>query len=142
MNSNRSSYGSYQQQRYGGSTSPTMKNPSAHFEKGTEFNDRDRLNDMLATEKWLTDGFNVFVRETSHQELYNDVLHVLTETHHACRDVFNLMFEKGWYSLHPEQPSHIADHYQKFSGYESQFPSHGTGSYQYLSGVGQHPRDY
>lgn len=142
MNNNRSSYGGYQQQRYGGSSSPTIKNPSTHFAKGTEFNDRDHLNDMLATEKWLTDGFNVFVRETSHQDLYNDVLHILNETHHACRDVFNLMFEKGWYSLHPEQPSHIADHYQKFSGYQSQFPSQGTGSYQYPSGFGQHPRDY
>ena len=131
MNNNRGSYSSYQQQRYGGSTSPsapTIKNPSAHFDKGTEFNDRDRLNDMLATEKWLTDGFNVFV------------LHVLTETHHACRDVFNLMFEKGWYSLHPENPSHIADHYQKFSGYESQFPTQGSGTYQ--TGAMYPPRDY
>ena len=143
MNNNRSSYGSYQQQRYGGSTSPsspTIKNPSAPFDKGTEFNDRDRLNDMLATEKWLTDGFNVFVRETSHQDLYNDVLHVLNDTHHACRDVFTLMFEKGWYSLHPEKPSHIADHYQKFSGYESQFPTQGSGTYQ--TGVMHPPRDF
>ena len=111
MNSNRGSYGSYQQ-HYSGSSSPTIKNPSAPFEKGPEFNDRDRLNDLLATEKWLTDGFNVFVRETSHRDPYNDVLHILNETHHACRDVFNLMFEKGWYSLHPEQPSHVEEHYQ------------------------------
>jgi len=142
MNTNRGSYGGYQQQRYGGSTSPTIKNPSTHFDQGTQFNDRDRLNDMLATEKWLTDGYNVFAREASHQNLFNDVLHVLNETHHACRDLFNLMFEKGWYSLHPEQSSNIADHYQKFSSYQSQFPSHSTGSYPYFSGVGQHPRDY
>ncbi|MCK9524464.1 MAG: spore coat protein [Limnochordia bacterium] len=142
MNNNRGSYGSYQQ-GYGGSSSPTIKNPSTQFEKGPEFNDRDRLNDLLATEKWLTDGFNVFVRETSHQDLYNDVLHILNETHHACRDVFNLMFEKGWYSVHPEQPSHIADHYQKYSGHQNQFPSQSTSSYnQYQTGVGQHPRDY
>ena len=141
MNNNRGSYGNYQPS-YGSSTN-TIKNPSTPFEKGTEFNDRDRLNDMLATEKWLTDGFNVFVRETSHQDLYNDVLHILNETHRACRDVYNLMFEKGWYSLHPEQPSHIADHYQKFSGYQSQFPTQSTSSYnQYPPGVGEHPRDY
>lgn len=91
------SYGNYQQ-RYGGSSTPTVKNPSTSFNKGPEFNDRDRLNDMLATEKWLTDGFNVFVRETSHKDLYNDILHVLNDTHHAARDVFNLMFEKGWYT--------------------------------------------
>ncbi|HBG02804.1 MAG TPA: hypothetical protein DDW87_14775 [Firmicutes bacterium] len=139
MNSNRGSYGSYQQQ-YSGSTNPTIKNPSAQFEKGPEFNDRDRLNDMLATEKYLTDGFNAFVREASHKNLFDDVLQILNETHHAARDVFDLMFQKGWYSLHPEQPSHIAQHYQKFSGYESQFPTQSQGFYQ--SGNMYQPRDY
>jgi len=141
MNNNRGSYGSYQPS-YGGSPTSTIKNPSTQVPKGTELNDRDRLNDMLATEKWLTDGFNVFVRETSHQQLYHDVLQILNETHHACRDVFNLMFEKGWYSLHPEQPSHVADHYQKFSGYQSQFPNQNQSSYNQYQGVGQHPRDF
>src|SRR5690606_30250055 len=114
--------------------------PSAQFEKGPEFSDRDRLNDMLATEKYLTDGFNVFVREASHKNLFDDVLQILNETHHAARDVFNLMFQKGWYSLHPEQPSHMAQHYQKFSGYESQFPTQNQGSYQ--SGSMYQTRDY
>lgn len=140
MNNNSGSYGNYQQ-RYGGSTPPTVKNPSTNFKKGPEFNDRDRLNDMLATEKWLTDGFNTFVRETSHQDLYNDILHVLNETHHAARDVFNLMFEKGWYTLHPEQPSHIAKHHQKFSQYESQFPNPAQTQTQFGSSV-YHPVDY
>ncbi len=141
MNNNRSSYGSYQQ-RYSGSASPTIKNPSAHFEKGPVFNDRDRLNDMLATEKWLTDGFNVFVREASHQDLYDDILHILNETHYAARDIFNLMFEKGWYSLHPEQQSHISEHHQKFSGYQNQFATQNQNQTQYQSGTMYQPRDY
>lgn len=129
-------YGNYQQ-RYGGPE--TIKNPPTQVKKGPEFNDRDRLNDMLATEKWLTDGFNVFVRETSHQTLFNDILHILNETHHAARDLFNLMFEKGWYSLHPEQPSQVAKEHQKFQGYESQFPRQG----QYQGGMfHQQPRDF
>ena len=139
MNNQRGSYGTYQQP-YAGSTNPTIKNPSAQFEKGPEFSDRDRLNDMLATEKYLTDGFNVFVREASHKNLFDDVLQILNETHHAARDVFNLMFQKGWYSLHPEQPSHMSQHYQKFSGYESQFPTQNQGSYQ--SGSMYQTRDY
>ena len=121
MSSHTRSYGNYGQ-RFEGSTSPTIKNPSTQVQQNTQFNDRDRLNDMLATEKWLTDGFNVFAREASHQTLHNDVMHILNETHQAARDVFNLMFEKGWYSLHPEQPSQVSKEYQKFQGYESQFP--------------------
>lgn len=144
MNSHNTSYGNYQQ-RYGGSETTTIKNPPTQVKKGPEFNDRDRLNDMLATEKWLTDGFNVFVRETSHQTLFNDILHILNETHHAARDIFNLMFEKGWYTIHAEQPSQISKEHQKFQGYESQLPSqasHGQGQGQFYSGGTYQPRDY
>lgn len=137
MHNQSGSYGNYQQ-RYGGSNNSTIKNPTTQFQKGTEMNDRDRINDILATEKWLTDGFNVFVRETSHQSLFNDVLHILNETHHAARDVFNLMFEKGWYSLHPEQPSQVSKHHQKFAGYENQIPTQG----QYSGSNVFHPLDY
>lgn len=143
MNNHTGSYSNYQQ-RYNAPTSPTVKNPSANFQKGQQFNDRDRLNDMLSTEKWLTDGYNVFVRETSHQDLYRDILGILTQTHHAARDLFNLMFEKGWYSLHPEQPSQIAKHHQKFESYQSQFPSQGQTQTQTQTHFGSttYPLDY
>ena len=137
MNSQRP-YGGYQQ-RFEGSTDPTIKNPSTQVPQNVQFNDRDRLNDMLATEKGLTDGFNVFAREASHQALHSDIMHILNETHRAARDVFNLMFEKGWYSLHPEQPTQIAKEYQKFQGYESQLPRQRT---TYESGGMYQPRDY
>ena len=140
MNNRSGSYGGYQQP-YQGSTNPTIKNPSSPFEKGQEFSDRDRLNDILATEKYLTDGFNVFVREASHQDLFQDVLYILNETHHACRNVFNLMFEKGWYSLHPEQPSQIAKEHRKFAGYENQFPTQSQTQSHY-GGGSSYFRDY
>lgn len=142
MHNQGGSYGDYQQ-RYTGSSSPTtVKNPSTQVHKGTELNDRDRLNDMLSTEKYLANGFNTFVTETSNQNLYNDVLHILNETHHAGRNIFNLMFEKGWYSLKQEQPQQIAKEHQKFSGYESQFAGHNHNQGQYTSGQDYYPRDY
>jgi len=112
-------------QNYPGAQAPSIKNPqptAAQQPKTPALNDRDRLNDMLLTEKYLTDGFNVFAREASHQSLHRDVMHVLNQTHQAARDLFNLMFEKGWYTLDAEQPSHIAQQQQKFTGYQSQFP--------------------
>lgn len=132
-------YAGYQN-RYDGTTNKqqSIKNPTTQFHKGVEMSDRDRLNDMLSTEKWLTDGYNVFVRETSFQSLYNDILRLLNETHHAARDIFNLMFEKGWYTLHPEQPSQIAKSYQRFVGYENQFPT----QQQQTQTTIFHPLDY
>lgn len=111
-------------QSYPGAQAPTIKNPQAsgmQQPKTPAMNDRDRLNDMLLTEKYLTDGLNVFVREASHQALHRDVMQILNETHQAARDLFNLMYDKGWYTLQAEEPTHVAQQQQKFSNYQNQF---------------------
>lgn len=90
--------------------------------KGPEMNDRDILNDALATCKYLTDSLNVAVREASHQELYQDMLAILNETHQSAREMFNLMFEKGWYKLEAEEQQKLQQAHQQFAGYSTQFP--------------------
>jgi len=107
------------------SSNQKIANPESaagSMEKGPELNDRDRLNDILATEKYLTDSFNVAVREASHDQLFQDVLQVLQETHQAGRDIYNLMFQKGWYTLEAEQQTQIDQTRQQFQAYSSQFP--------------------
>ncbi len=90
--------------------------------KGPEMNERDFLNDILATEKYLTDNFNIFAREASHQKLHQDVLTMLSETHAAARNLFNLMFEKGWYKLTAAQQQDIQQASQQFQNYQTQQP--------------------
>lgn len=90
--------------------------------KTPEMNDRDFINDGLSTCKYLTDSLNIAVREASHQHLYKDMLQILNETHDSCRQLFNLMFQLGWYKLEGEQQQKIDQAYQQFSGYSSQFP--------------------
>lgn len=102
-----------------------IKNPKPANEpkvKGPQMNDRDYLNDILATEKYLTDSFNVAVREASHDALYQDMMTILNETHQAQRQAFNLMFQKGWYKLEAEQQKKLDQTYQQFSNYSTQFP--------------------
>jgi spore coat protein CotF len=90
--------------------------------KGPQMNDRDRLNDVLSMEKYLTDSFNIAVREASHDALYQDILTVLNETHACAREMFTLMFQKGWYKLEAEDPQAVSQAYQQFSNYSTQFP--------------------
>lgn len=102
-----------------------IKNPKPTYEsqvKGPQMNERDRLNDILATEKYLTDSFNVSAREASHDLLHRDIMTILTETHQCARDIYNLMFQKGWYKLEVEEQQTLNQSYQQFSGYSSQFP--------------------
>ena len=37
-------------------------------------NERDFTNDLLSTEKYMTDSYSTFLNEASHQALYQDVL--------------------------------------------------------------------
>lgn len=113
-----------QGQQYGQQTTTIKNQQSGQVPrvKGPEFNDRDRLNDMLATEKYLTDNFNVFAREASHSSLHGDVMQILNQTHEETRDLFNLMFQKGWYTMETESPKQINQTQQQFSNYQTQFP--------------------
>lgn len=90
--------------------------------KGPQFGDRDIVNDQLSSLKHLTENYNVFAREASHRTLHNDVLSILTETHTQTRDLFNIMFRKGWYQLEPEQPQKLQQTHQQFVNNQTQFP--------------------
>ncbi len=124
----RANYQQPQQQNYQQQMQQGMqiKNPQTGQlpkVKGTEMNDRDRLNDMLATEKYLTDGYNVFARETSFSNLHQDVTEILSKTHQEVRNLFTFMFNQGWYKLQAEEAKQIAETQQQFSNYQSQFAS-------------------
>ncbi len=103
-----------------------IKNPEKNIVHSPEMNDRDYLNDILATEKYLTDGFNTFAREASHTELHNDVMTVLNDTHDCTRDLFNLMFKDGFYSFQGASGQEVQQAQQKFSKYLSQQDPYGT----------------
>lgn len=103
----------------------TIQNPKPPGEpqvKGPEMNDRDRINDILALEKYLTDSFNVSAREASHPALHQDIMTILNETHQCQYELFEVMFRNGYYKLEAAQQTELDQAYQQFSGYSSQFP--------------------
>lgn len=115
-----------QQNMQGGRQNQNMiKNPQSHLVpevKSARINDRDTLNFALSQEKYITDNLNIFAREASHRQLHNDVMRIFNETHAMTRELFDLMFRKGWYTLEAEQPQKLAQTYQQFSQYSTQFP--------------------
>ncbi|MGJ7918928.1 spore coat protein [Neobacillus sp. LXY-4] len=90
--------------------------------KSPDMNDRDFINDGLSTCKYITDSLNIAVREASHIDLHADILQILTETHEGARDLYNLMFQNGWYKLEAAEQQKIDQAFQQFNGYSSQFP--------------------
>ncbi|MCM3439998.1 MULTISPECIES: spore coat protein [Bacillaceae] len=84
-------------------------------QQGPQMNDRDFANDLLATEKYLTTAYSTALNEASHQNLYQDLQTILTETQQAQRDLYNFMFQNGWYTLEAADTQKLQQSYQKFS---------------------------
>jgi spore coat protein CotF len=90
--------------------------------KTPEMNDRDYINEILATEKYLANGYNTAVNEASNEQLYQIQLKHLTQLHQAQRDLFNLMHQQGWYKIEAAPSNQISQKAQQFANYRTQFP--------------------
>jgi spore coat protein CotF len=99
-----------------------IQNPAVQIQKTPEMNDRDFTNDMLATEKYMTWAYSTALNEVSHSSLYQDILAVFNETHDAQRELFELMFRKGWYGFEAANQQKLQQSYNQFQGYSNQFP--------------------
>lgn len=101
-----------------------VQNPETQIEKTPNLNDRDILNDLLATEKYMTDGYSTALNEASNQALYDNIFQIFTETQNQHRHLFNLMFKHGWYSLDRAEQQQINQAVNQFTDYKNQFPLH------------------
>lgn len=101
-----------------------IQNPETQVPKTPQMSDRDFINDILTTEKYMTSSYTTALNEASHQALYDDIQKICNETHLCQRDLFNLMFKKGWYSFDAESQQTLTQSHEQFTGYKNQFPSH------------------
>lgn len=90
--------------------------------KGPEMNDRDRMNDMLTQEKYLTQGYNTGLNEMQNPRLRQTIWNILNETHQMQFQIFDQMWQKGWYKIKAADQQEIGQAYQQFNGYKTQFP--------------------
>ena len=103
-----------------------VQNPETQVPKTPQMNERDFLNDMLTTEKYMTSAYSVYLHEASNQPLYQEMMNIFTETQNCQRELYNLMFKKGWYKLEAADPQKLQQMYQQFQGYTNQLPYQGT----------------
>lgn len=104
-----------------------IKNPSTQAPETPQMNDRDFVNDCLMTEKYLTTAYSVALHEMSHDALFQDVMSIYQETENCQRNLYDLMFRKGWYSVESESQQKVQQAYQKYSQYATnQFPHNNT----------------
>lgn len=91
--------------------------------KGPEMNDRDWVNDILSYAKYLTYGYNTGLNEAQNPQLHQTVQTILNDVHQSQYELFDMMFQKGWYKMKAADQQEISQAYTQFNGYKTQFPS-------------------
>lgn len=84
-----------------------IENPKVEVPETIEMNDRDYINDILETEKNMSDNLSIALNEASNNTLYEEIFSIFTETKNSQRELYNMMFKKGWYSLEKAEENKI-----------------------------------
>ena len=87
-------------------------NPKTEVPKGIALNDKDYMNSLLSTLKEMVKGYALVLTEASNENLYNQYKVMFDEYAKLQREVFEIMFRKGWYSLEAAEGQKIATKYQ------------------------------
>ncbi|MRH44691.1 spore coat protein [Aquibacillus halophilus] len=101
-----------------------VQNPETQVPKTPQMNDKDFVNDILTTEKYMTDSYSTALNEASNQAIYQDLSTIFQETQDCQRNLYNLMFKNGWYSVEAADQQKVQQAYQQFTGYTNQLPQH------------------
>ena len=66
---------------------------------GKSLNDKDYLNCLLSTLKEMVKNYSVALTEASNENLYNTYKEMFDKYSSLQREVYEVMFSKGWYCL-------------------------------------------
>jgi hypothetical protein len=98
------------------------RSPILPKEKDPSFNLRDRLNDVLAGEKYIMEGYRIGSNELIDDQLYNLAMSNLDQIKQGHRNMLTQMFDLGEYQADMATPSQITDTYDVFNNYKVQLP--------------------
>ncbi len=90
-----------------------VENKKTPTSKLKSMNDSDILNDILSSEKSMSNNYSYAIDEMSNKTLFKKVLDIFKDTKNAARVVFELSFRKGWYSLEKAEKNKITQAYDK-----------------------------
>lgn len=96
-----------------------ISNPKVEVPDTTQMNDKDYITTILTLEKAMVKDYAVALTEASNNELYSDFLDMFNDVSELQREVYNLMFKRGWYQLEVAESSKIE---QKIDSLSKELP--------------------
>lgn len=89
-----------------------IKNVKVEVPSGVSMNDKDYMNSILSCLKEMVKNYAVSLTEASNEELYNKYKEVFLRYSELQREVYEVMFKKGWYVLEKAEDIKINEKYQ------------------------------
>lgn len=89
-----------------------IKNSKVETPTGMSLNDKDYISSLLSTLKQLVKNYAVSLTEASCEELYEQYKEMFDTYSSLQREVYELMFRKGWYVLEQADANKISSKYQ------------------------------
>lgn len=84
-----------------------VQNPKTEVPANSNMNDRDFLNDILESEKNMSVNYTYALNEASNEELFKRIYNMFIHIKEAQRNLFELSFKKGWYTLEKAEENKI-----------------------------------
>ena len=88
-----------------------VQNPKIELDSSIEMNDENYLNDILETEKNMSVNFTYALNEASNETLFNEIYEMFKQIKDAQRNLFELSFRKGFYTLEKAETNKINEEY-------------------------------
>lgn len=72
------------------------------------FTDQDLMGLMLQQHKHFAESLNMCILEAANDQLRRDYQNALMETYDHHKQIWNVMNQRGWYSVRPANPQDVA----------------------------------
>ena len=89
-----------------------IKNSKVDILNGKNLNDKDYINNLLSTLKELNKNYVIGLIEASNEHLYQEYKDMFLKYSKMQREVYELMFKKGWYTLEKADKNKINNKFQ------------------------------
>ena len=86
-----------------------ISNPKKEVQKGMSLNEKDYMNELLSCLKEMSKNYTVAMTEASNEVLYNKYNNIFNEISRLQREVYELMFKNGWYTLEKVEMQKISE---------------------------------
>lgn len=89
-----------------------ISNPKVEVPTGMSLNDKDYLNCLLSGLKEMTKNYTLAFTESSNEKLCTIYKNVFDEVSSLQREVYEIAFKKGWYTLEKAEAAKVQQKYQ------------------------------